>query len=97
MEEAVKMNGRGAVIHLTKTDDGKCLASFHSDFIGATYAVVFPESITGAVALHRFARMIENEYGKKTELTIDDEFFPLRSRMVEELLQSIAEKVPVLR
>ena len=93
----MKMNGRGAAIHLTKTDEGKCLASFHSDFIGATYAVVFPESITGAVAFHRFARMIENEYGKRIELRIEDEYFPGRSRMVEELLQSIAEKVPVLR
>ena len=91
------MNGRGAVIHLTKTDDGRCLASFHSDLIGATYAVVFPESITGAVALHRFVRMIESEYGKKVALTIDEEFLPSRSSMVEELLQRIAEKVPVLR
>ena len=93
----MKMNGRGAVIHLTKTGDERCLASFHSDLIGATYAVVFPESITGAVALHRFARMIESEYGKRIELRIDDDFLPLRSRMVEELLHSIAVTEPVLR
>ena len=43
-----------------------------SEFLGATFAVMFPETITGAVALHTFAEMIRKEYGTAVEITIPD-------------------------
>ena len=35
------------------------VATFESEFLDATYALVFRETVNGAVALHRFAKMIE--------------------------------------
>ena len=37
---------------------GHYVAAFSSEVLGATFSVVFPETITGAVALHTFAEMI---------------------------------------
>ncbi len=88
------MHGRKPVIRITRTDGGYCLASFQTDLLGAVFAVSFPETVAGAVALHRFAAMIEHQYGKPVELRIDDPF-PVRSKAVEEMLRSIEEVAPV--
>mgnify|MGYP006308465221 CR=1 FL=1 len=96
----MKMHGRRRpVVHITRADgeEDRFIASFQADLLDSTFAVVFPESVTGAVALHRFACMIEHQYGGPVELRIDEELFPSRSKAVEEMLRSIGEKEPVLR
>ena len=67
------------------------VASFHSEFLDATYAVVFPQTITGAVALHRFVQMISGQYGKQVELRIANDLFPKPNKAVEDILKSIIE------
>ena len=90
----MKTLGRTPVIQITRSDENRFVASFQADLLGSVFAVVFPENLTGAVALHRFATMIEHQYGKPVELRIDDPF-PVRSKAVEEMLRSIAEVAPV--
>ena len=72
------------------------VASFHSEFLDATYAVAFSQTITGAVALHRFARMISDQYGKQVELRIANDLFPVRNKAVEDILKSIMKPEPAL-
>ena len=90
----MKTHGNNPVIRITRAEENRYIASFQTDLLGSVFAVVFPENITGAVALHRFTNMIEHQYGKPVELRIDD-LFPERSKAVEEMLRSIAEVAPV--
>ncbi len=84
-------NNRTPVIRISgvKDNPGKFLASFHSEFLDATYSLLFNETVTGAVALHRFARMIESQYGCAAELQIVDEVFPMNNQAVEDILATI--------
>ena len=73
------------------------VASFRSEFLDATYAVVFSKSVTGAVALHRFAQMISKQYDRQVELQIADDLFPVRNKAVEDILNSIGSPQPAHR
>ena len=92
-------NNRVPVISITGVDDNtdRFVASFNSEFLDATYAVVFSQTITGAVALHRFAGMISGQYGKQVELRIANDLFPVRNKAVEDILKSIIEHEPVIQ
>ena len=70
------------------------VASYRSDFLGATFAVVCSQTITGSVALHHFARMLSTQYGRQVDLQIDTDLFPVHSKAVEDILHSI--RVPEL-
>jgi hypothetical protein len=52
--------------HPSKPD--RFVARYSSEFLGATYAVDFPNTITGAVALYHFIEMLKTRYpdGKVT-------------------------------
>ena len=86
-------NNRTPVIRISSVKDtpGKFLASFHSEFLDATYSLLFNETVTGAVALHRFAQMIESQYGSAVELQIIDDFFPVKNKAVEDILAGIGK------
>ena len=71
------------------------IAHFSSSFMGATFSVLFPDSITGALALHGFAEMVRLYYGKPVELVLEHDLFPMKSKAVEDMLASIGEKQPV--
>ena len=79
--------------------DGKLdryIASFDTGLLDATFAVVFSSSITGAIALHRFADMIESQYGKKPELRISNDLIPVHNPAVRDILSSIGNsQLPV--
>ena len=92
-------NGRAPVIRISPVpgSTGRFVASFTADVLDATYAVVFPETVTGAIALHRFAQMIGERYGKRVEFRLDDALFPMRNRAVEDLVRSIGDQVPLPR
>lgn len=65
------------------------VATFEPEFLDATYALVFSETVNGAVALHRFAKMIETEYGKRVKFHIGDELLPMKSRLVADIFTGI--------
>ena len=72
--------------------DGKperFVASLRSEFLDATYAVVFSPTVTGAVALHRFARVISELHGRQAQLQITDALSAGKNAAVEDILSSI--------
>jgi hypothetical protein len=75
-EVAVMTHGKRPIIRISRTGVGRCLAKLRSDPLDAPFTASFSESLAGAVALHRFAAMIEQHYGRQVELQID-ELFPL--------------------
>ena len=92
-------NNRTPVITITGAEDNRdrFVASFRSEFLDATYAVVFSQTITGAVALHRFVQMISDQYGRQVELRIANDLFPKPNKAVEDILKSIMKPEPVIR
>ena len=82
-------------IHAVDGSPGRYLATFYAPFLDATYALSFGESVTGAVALHRFACMIESQYGGKVEIQIDDLSSP-ESLPIADLLARIQLQEPAL-
>ena len=97
------MNGRNPLVRITPVDgdSGRFVASFKAEVLGSTYAVIFPENITGAIALHRFVRMIEQQYGEQVEIQLADELLPFHSEAVADLLGSLgiteSQRAPVIR
>ena len=91
-------NNRTPVISIAGVEDNpdRFVASFRSEFLDATYAVVFSQTITGVVALHRFVQMISDQYGKQVELRIANDLFPVRSKAVEDILKSIMKTEPAI-
>ena len=62
-------NSRTPVITIANVDDDpdRFIATFRSEELRATYAVVFPQTVNGAGAPRRFATMISSQYGKQVE------------------------------
>ncbi len=87
------------VIRITSVDEkpNRFVASLRSEFLDATYVVIFSQTVTGAVALHRFARMISDLHGRQAKLQIADDSFPVRNMAVEDLLNSIGIPEPAHR
>jgi len=85
------MSGRRPTIRIQPIDKrpGRFIASFNAEFLNATYALTFSESVTGALALHRFAQMIENQYGKQVNIQLPDELLPFRSEAVQDILTGL--------
>ena len=79
------------VICITGVEEkpNRYVASLRSEFLDATYALVFSTTVTGAVALHRFARMISEVYGKQAKLQITDDLFAGKNKAVEDILATI--------
>ena len=87
------------VIRVTAVDEKpeRFVASIRSEFFDATYAVVFSTTVTGAVALHRFARMISDAYGRQAKLRVAENLFAGNNSAVEDILKSIGIPEPVYR
>ena len=76
---------------------GAYIAMFSSPILGSSFSVVFPDSVTGALALHDFAEMLRLRYGKPVDLILKTDLFPMRSKAMEDVLAAMQEKpVPVL-
>lgn len=62
---------------------------------------VVPDGLRPAAALHRFALMIENQYGRQAKIQIADELLPFHSEAVTDILVGLgiteARKAPVIR
>ena len=84
-------NGRKQHIQISLVRDcpDRYVASFSSELLGATFSVVFPETITGAVALHAFAEMIRNHYGHAVEIALPDPSCFSMSPPVREIIAAL--------
>ena len=72
------------------------VAMFASPVLASTFSVVFPDSITGAIALHDFANMLHLHFGRSVELRLDTDLFPPRSKAMEDVLAAMREnRLPV--
>jgi hypothetical protein len=97
------MNGRNPLVRIAPADGcpGRFIASFKAEVLSSTYAVIFPETVTGAIALHRFVQMIEQQYGKQVEIRLADELLPFHSEEITDLLRSLiiteSEKMHAVR
>ena len=67
------------------------LASYHSELYGADFCVRFPDSITGAFALHCFADMLHDRYAKRVVFDLDHTPAGVRTTA---LLEVLADSVP---
>jgi hypothetical protein len=65
--------------------------------VGTVYAVVFSQTVTGAVALHRFARLISDAYGRQAKLQITENLFAGNNSAVGDILKNIMISEPVSR
>ena len=68
---------------------GHYVAAFSSEVLGATFSVVFPATITGAVALHTFAEMVRGHYGHAVEISLPDPFGVSLSPPVQEIVATL--------
>ena len=72
-------------------DSGSYIAMFSSPVLASTFSVVFPDSITGALALHEFADMLRMRFGRPVELQLDTDLFPPRSKAMNDILAAMRE------
>ena len=73
------------------------VAMFASPVLSSTFCLVFPDSVTGAIALHDFANMLHLRYGRSVELRLDTDLIPARSKAMDDVLAAMREnKMPIL-
>ena len=65
------------------------VAHLSSPFLGSTFSLLFPDSITGALALHSFAEMLRLHYGNPVQLQLDNDLFPVKSEALQDILAAI--------
>jgi len=87
-------NGKKHCIQVSPVQDrpGRYVASILSELLGATFSVVFSETITGAVALHTFAEMIRNHYGHAVDIVLPDPFCLSLSPQVKEIIAALEKQ-----
>ena len=67
------------------------IAMFDSPVLSSTFCVVFPDSVTGALALHEFADMLQMRFGRPVELHQNTDLFPVRSKAMDDVLAAMRE------
>ena len=89
-------NNRLAVtVRRVPGDEDAYIAFFSSPVLSSTFSVVFPDSITGALAVHDFAEMLRLRYGRPAEIRLETDLFPPRSKAVEDVLAAMrATRLP---
>ena len=95
----MRRNNRLTVtIRQASDDSGTFVAMFASPVLSSTFCVVFPDSITGALALHEFADMLTLRFGRSVELHLDTDLFPPRSKAMQDVLVAMqASPLPTRR
>ena len=67
------------------------VAMFDSPVLSSAFCVVFPNSITGAIALHDFADMLHQHFGRSVELHLDTDLILTRSKAMDDVLAAMRE------
>ncbi len=75
---------------------GVYVAIFSSPVLGSTFSVVFPDSVTGALALHDFAEMLRLRFEKPVELVLETDLFPMKSKAMEDVLAAMHSRLTPL-
>lgn len=89
----MKMNSLLTVtIRHVPDESGSYIAMFSSPVLASTFSVVFPDSITGALALHEFADMLHMRFGRPVELCLDTDLLPPHSKAMNDILAAMREK-----
>ena len=68
---------------------GSYLAMFSSPVLSATFCVVFPDSITGALALHEFSDMLHLRFDQSVEFHLDTDLIPAKSKAMRDVLAAV--------
>ena len=93
----MKNNRLTVTIRPVPDDSKNYVAIFESPVLSSTFCVVFPDSVTGALALHEFADMLHMRFGRSVELHLDTDLFPVRSKAIDDVLAAMREnKMPIL-
>ena len=82
-------NRLSVTIRQAPDDSDTFVAMFESPVLSSTFCVVFPDSITGALALHEFADMLRLRFGRSVELLLDTDLVPIRSKAMEDVLAAM--------
>ena len=65
------------------------IAYLSSPVLGSTFSLLFPDSITGALALHAFSEMLRLHYEKPVELQLENDLFPMKSEALQDILAAV--------
>lgn len=68
---------------------GSYVAYLSSPILGSTFSLLFPDSITGALAVHAFSEMLRLYYGKPVELQLENDLFPPKSEALQDILAAV--------
>ena len=86
-----KTNRLTVTIRPVPDDSDLYIAMFSSPILSSTFCVVFPDSITGAIALCDFADMLRLRFGRAVELRLDTDLFTPRSKAMDDVLAAMRE------
>jgi len=67
---------------------GSYIASFHSEFLNATFSVCFQDTITGSLALWHFSEMIRKKYEQEIELVLMKDQLAFKNEAVLDVVKS---------
>ena len=70
-------------------DSGSYVAMFSSPVLSSTFCVVFPDSITGALALHEFSDMLHLRFDRSVEFHLDTDLDPMTSKAMRDVLAAV--------
>ena len=86
-------NRLSVTIRRIPDDSNTYIATFDSPVLSSTFCLVFPDSVTGAIALHDFADMLHQHFGRSIELHLDTDLFPVRSKAMDDVLAAMRESM----
>ena len=76
-------------IHPVKNRKGNYIAFFKSEFLDSTYSLFFKDTITGAIALHNFSKMIRINYEvEEIDFEVSNIFVPFNNEAIIDVLKS---------
>ena len=77
------------IIHPVKNRKGNYIAFFKSEFLDSTYSLFFKDTITGAIALHDFSKMIRSNYEvEEIDFEVSNIFVPFTNEAIIDVLKS---------
>ena len=90
MNSNTKTNSKITVtIHPIKNRKGNYIAFFKSEFLDSTYSLFFKDTITGAIALHNFSKMIRINYEvERIDFELSNIFVPFNNEAIIDVLKS---------
>ena len=76
-------------IHPVKNRKGNYIAFFKSEFSDSTYSLFFKDTMTGAITLHNFSKMIRSNYEvEEIDFKLSDIFVPFNNEAIIDVLKS---------